>query len=299
MIYLILKMFFYLVMALGLGAAAGWLLRNLLAAKTEEELQRQLLDTRARVPQMETLMRTRDEQIKRLKLDLDEKETQRKSAETELESLQRTLQEKERKLAQLEKQAESARSGTGDALLAAMDDALVTSGAPVTAAPAAEGDDADGLIAELHEEIARLREALESAERRVSEAAGDLAKDRQIQELEARLRQTAMDQDRVSKQLDREPPQGPGAGTGTGTAEQVAAGSAPAARTGAERSRTFQPPRRSSPGAGQIRPVSEASCRMASNSVRASSSGSSPVNSALLRELRPGMRAISVVPETE
>ena len=42
MIYLILKIGVYLLIALGCGGAAGWLLRNLSAVKLEEDQQREV-----------------------------------------------------------------------------------------------------------------------------------------------------------------------------------------------------------------------------------------------------------------
>ena len=66
MIFLILKMFVYLLLALVAGVGAGWVLRHIAAAKQEEDMQRTLADARARVPQFESLIRSRDEQIKRL-----------------------------------------------------------------------------------------------------------------------------------------------------------------------------------------------------------------------------------------
>ena len=74
MIYLIMKMFVYLAVALLAGFGAGWLMRNLMAGKKEEEMQRTLSETKSRLPQFESLMRSRDEQMKTLRQELKDKD---------------------------------------------------------------------------------------------------------------------------------------------------------------------------------------------------------------------------------
>jgi uncharacterized protein HemX len=74
-IYLILKIFIYLALALGVGFGAGWLTRNIAGAKREEALQKTVMEARGRVPQFESLMRTRDEQVQRLRDELSGKDS--------------------------------------------------------------------------------------------------------------------------------------------------------------------------------------------------------------------------------
>ena len=57
MIYLIFKIFIYLLLSLGVGFGSGWLMRNIAGAKREEALQKTVTETRSRVPQFESLMR--------------------------------------------------------------------------------------------------------------------------------------------------------------------------------------------------------------------------------------------------
>ena len=74
MIYLILKMAVYLLVALATGAGAGWLARNFAAQKREDELHRQLNELKAKLPQHESLMRARDEQLQGLREEVREKD---------------------------------------------------------------------------------------------------------------------------------------------------------------------------------------------------------------------------------
>ena len=74
MIYLIVKIGVYLLLAMVCGAGAGWLARNVGAIKKEEEQQRRLGELGDKLPQLETLMRTRDDQLKTLRAETKEKD---------------------------------------------------------------------------------------------------------------------------------------------------------------------------------------------------------------------------------
>ena len=74
MSYLIAKIFVYLAVALVAGYGAGWMVRNFTASKKEDELQQQLSETKALVPQLESLMRSRDEQMQTLRKTVKEKD---------------------------------------------------------------------------------------------------------------------------------------------------------------------------------------------------------------------------------
>ncbi len=100
MIYLILKMFFYLLLALLAGGAAGWILRHIMAAKQDEDMQRTLADARARVPQFESLIRSRDEQINRLKDDLKEKDVRINGLVEDVRKAESDAKDKDRVLKQ-------------------------------------------------------------------------------------------------------------------------------------------------------------------------------------------------------
>ncbi|MEM8767734.1 MAG: hypothetical protein AAGE43_09845 [Pseudomonadota bacterium] len=100
MIYLILKMFFYLLLALLAGGAAGWVLRHIMAAKQDEDMQRTLADARARVPQFESLIRSRDEQINRLKDELKDKDVRINGLVDDVRKAESDARDKERALKQ-------------------------------------------------------------------------------------------------------------------------------------------------------------------------------------------------------
>lgn len=107
MIFLITKMFVYLLVSLGLGAAAGWLWRHQQAAAREAEMERQLMETRSRFPQVETALRTREQQIEGLLEEVharDEALAEQTALATERD---RTVATLERSCAELRQQLDS------------------------------------------------------------------------------------------------------------------------------------------------------------------------------------------------
>ncbi len=94
MIYLIMKMFLYLLIALVTGGAAGWLLRNVAAMRQEDELNKSLADARGRVPQFESLLRSRDELVKQLRMDLKTQEAKSSDLQESLGTQEREMREK-------------------------------------------------------------------------------------------------------------------------------------------------------------------------------------------------------------
>lgn len=102
MIYLVGKIFVYLLLALGLGAAAGWLWRNLQAASREAELERALMESRSRLPQMDTTLRAREERLERTQAEL-------RTRDAALAEQQQQLAERDRAIAELERACEELR----------------------------------------------------------------------------------------------------------------------------------------------------------------------------------------------
>ncbi|MFP6834865.1 MAG: hypothetical protein VB948_02000 [Pseudomonadales bacterium] len=191
MIYLVMKMFIYLAVAVGAGFGAGWLTRNLDATKSEEELQRTLTETKARLPQFESLMRSRDQQLKTLRGESKEKEARlgelrgQVGAQAKLlKQTKRQLKNARHQLAAIDGDAGLPDSGgaTGkiDSGLSEVD---MTGGQPLdyAAVDTGAGDDAAAAPSAM-EEVLRS----------------------EVHELESRLRQTAVDQDRLSKALEQE-----------------------------------------------------------------------------------------------
>jgi chromosome segregation ATPase len=114
MIYLVVRMFVYLVIAGVAGAAAGWLWRHRSALTREEELTRSLSDTRGRIPQLEALMRARDGELRRLGEELDERREAAREAAQQARSaaleVTRLRQELDRALVAQAPEGESAEA---------------------------------------------------------------------------------------------------------------------------------------------------------------------------------------------
>ena len=224
MIYLILKISGYLLIALACGIGTGWLIRNTQASKREDEMQRSITESRSRVPQFESLMRTRDEQVKRLKDDVSARDEQIREL-TEVGSQKESeLREKMREL--------KAMTTRNEALEIGADPDSLDSADATTAAVDHQTDPV--LVAELRAQIARLErdlaDARASAADAVAEAAAAEAEvfqlrktasdtseapqqaastdanggSREVVELEARLRQKAEEHDRLNRTLENE-----------------------------------------------------------------------------------------------
>ncbi len=224
MIFLILKIFVYLLLALAAGIGAGWLLRHLAAARQEEDMQRTLADARARVPQFESLIRSRDEQIKRLKDELKEKDVRINGLVDDVREAELTLKDKDRELKDLTARHETVIDtddaatdpGAGDVLLGG--ETLEIGGEPVTGAESelrarigqleselktAQSQAADAMAeaASAEAEVITLKAELARAGKAGEASAGD---GQAVADLEARLRQKAEEYDRLARSLESE-----------------------------------------------------------------------------------------------
>jgi len=211
-IYLILKIFFYLFVALVLGSAGGWLARNLVAARREDELQKAVTEARARVPQFESLMRARDQQVQRLKDDNKDKDQRIAELTSQAHSLEESLRGKQRELARavssneaLELDGSSAAPGTSEERgteSPALSAELQRLTEELTRARR-ETADAVAEAAAAEAELVRLRSAA-SPRNSGGEAADDGASLARIRELEAHLQQTAEEHARLNRTLETE-----------------------------------------------------------------------------------------------
>jgi len=209
-IFLVLKMFLYLLVALGAGGAAGWLLRNLAAAKTEEDMQRTVNETKSRLPQFESLMRGRDDQIKKLKYEIEAKQKEMGEAYQSLRDAETDAREKDRELKTVQHRNQALEiepDGMSDGALI---------GGTETIDALGNGDET---VAAYQQEIAKLKAELESAKLEILQLdamqgvpqatmgdapASDETLRTEMQELEARLRQQAAEHDQTCKQLEKE-----------------------------------------------------------------------------------------------
>lgn len=141
MTFLIVKILAYLVTAGVIGFAAGWLFRNLQGQKIEEQAQRSVHDAKSKVPQLESLLRGRDDQIKKLKEEAKEFKEALQVKDQEVADKDRELMEQKRETNKY-KQSQDAKKGF------ALDD----------------DDDASDLIAELSREITSLKAELKVAQ---------------------------------------------------------------------------------------------------------------------------------------
>lgn len=152
MTFLITKILFYLVTAGAIGFAAGWLFRNLQGQRKEEQAQRSVHDAKSKVPQLESLLRGRDDQIKKLKGEVQEFKTALQKKDQTFAEKEREILEQKRELNRY-KQVGEAKTGMS------LDD----------------DDDASDLIAELSREITSLKTELEVAKSTVSIAPSQTA----------------------------------------------------------------------------------------------------------------------------
>ena len=152
MTFLIMQMFVYLLLAGLIGGGAGWLVRNLQAQKSDEAASRAVHDAKSKLPQLESLLRSRDDRNNKMKAELDDTKTQlkqREQARRELEhQLNESVREKKRLNAQLEAKS-----------FAAAEDNLEMD---------STGHDEEVTL--LTQEIESLKQALASAESNAAEA---------------------------------------------------------------------------------------------------------------------------------
>lgn len=230
MIFLILKMFVYLLLALLAGAGAGWMLRHIAAIRQDEETQRTLADARARVPQFESLIRSRDEQISRLKEELKDKDVRINGLVEDVREAELAFKDKDRALKQLTAQNATLEElggnaeGAGSQPLLMSQEPLAADAAPGTgaASDAALSGKVAHLEAELKEASAQVADAMAeaaAAEAEVITLKAELARATALQadsgdgaeseggavtELKTRLEQKTAAYDRLARELEAE-----------------------------------------------------------------------------------------------
>lgn len=164
--FLIGKMFIYLFLAGAVGGIAGWLFRNLQAQRTEESANRAAHDAKAKLPQLESLLRGRDEQITKLKDMLAENKTGFGEQGAQLRELEAQVKEAQREASRWQRSAQAAQGVSQDTSIDEFDIAAdgvaggVAKGSDLSGSTDQSDLDADKVIAELSQEISRLKEAL-------------------------------------------------------------------------------------------------------------------------------------------
>jgi hypothetical protein len=225
-----MKMFLYLAVALAAGFGAGWLARNLMAGRKEDELQRTLSETRSKLPQFESLMRSRDEQLTTTHQEVKDKDARIGELHEEMGAQDKVLRESDRelknarnRLAALEPDEEASDDSTrlsevdmsgGRPLDYAGVDAA---GSSMDTLGGADGERVDEVKRlELEVERLRLQEQNLQAEllaARVDQSTPSVAASSsameevlrsEVHELESRLRQTAAEHERLTRALEQE-----------------------------------------------------------------------------------------------
>ncbi len=119
MLYLVLKIVAYLIVATGLGAGAGYFARHAQAKKEEEALTTALNETKARLPQQDTLLRTRDDKIAQQSEQINNFKAEAKQAKHRVAELERSLSQAETAL----KAAQARKAATVSNILPGLDEA--------------------------------------------------------------------------------------------------------------------------------------------------------------------------------
>ncbi|NOX49353.1 MAG: hypothetical protein GXP16_02305 [Gammaproteobacteria bacterium] len=145
MTFLILKIFLYLVLAGSIGAAAGWLFRNLQAQKMEERANRAVHDAKSKVPQLESLLRGRDEQVQKYKNEMKENKVMLAEAQHGLRDVEQRHREQERETKHWRQKVEAEKPASLDEFDLHAE---------------ASDDQANKLISELSAEISGLKQKL-------------------------------------------------------------------------------------------------------------------------------------------
>lgn len=118
MLYLVLKIIAYLIAATGLGLGAGYFARHAQAKKEEETLTNALNETKARLPQQDTLLRTRDDKIAQQVEQINEFKAEAKQTKHRVAELERSLSQAETAL----KAAEARKAATVTNVLPGLDE---------------------------------------------------------------------------------------------------------------------------------------------------------------------------------
>ncbi len=190
MIFLIFKIFVYLLLAALIGGAAGWLIRNLQAQKTDENAARAVNDAKAKLPQLESLLRGRDEQITKLKEQMAEAKTQLNEQTQEARAMEQKLREQERETRRLQQTADAQQIAEG--------------GGGFDVEDMDQSGDTNTLITELSSEIARLKSQLADRPKLAAVDADETMMQVEMDSLRAKLKNAERELARLQSELAHE-----------------------------------------------------------------------------------------------
>lgn len=160
MTFLILKIFLYLMLAGAIGFGAGWLLRNVQSQRSEARSRLEAQAATSKVPQLESLLKSQDDQIKSLEEVLQTHRREIHAKDAALDEKARALKEKQ---LELKRHVENS-PGTQDLAFNKTDSVALDA---VQRVDLDADDEANLLITELSREIVSLK-----AERKGLQEAG-------------------------------------------------------------------------------------------------------------------------------
>jgi septal ring factor EnvC (AmiA/AmiB activator) len=176
-IYLIVKIFVYLVCALCIGFAAGWLWRNVQAAGREQTLDRQLMDARGRLPPLEASLRTAEERLGGLRGELRSRDETLHLRNREIEGLEHAHAELREQLAAADQRLADAVAAARRSASAEAARVAAKASADVAPRPSARVQELESALNTAGAELAQAREALAAEQRRMA----SLVRERELQ----------------------------------------------------------------------------------------------------------------------
>ncbi len=175
MIYLALEIIAYLIAALGLGVASGWLLRNLVAQRQEAELGREMGQLRRGTEALEAHIRAGEERSEVLRAQVRDRDARLSALLEAVKSQEDLLDQRERRIVELEsrlaREMPVAQATNADGLPggpAGRPAGRPASGEALVGLPTPD-DGRTTQVAELQAELERAERALETERRRVAE----------------------------------------------------------------------------------------------------------------------------------
>lgn len=181
MIYLVFKISVFLILAIAFGVGIGFAFRNTTAKKQMAELAGVMHDTQARIPQLETALRSREQRVEKLKKDVEVWKQKIPALAAQLEERETTLRTRDKELHQLRQQGSAgAAEGVDVADLAAQP----------------SNSEAIELVAQLTEELAVQREQFKKARELLA------AEERNANELRERIQSANLAVQQVERQRD-------------------------------------------------------------------------------------------------
>jgi len=170
-IYLALEIIAYLITALGLGVASGWLLRNLVAQRQEAELGREMGQLRRGAEALEAHMRAAEERSEVLRGQVRDRDARLSALLEAMKSQEDLLDQRERRIVELESRLAREMPVAQATNVGGLPGGPAgrPASAEASAGLATPDDGRNTRVAEMQAELERAERALETERRRVAE----------------------------------------------------------------------------------------------------------------------------------